>query len=132
MQQSPRTQKILHRLTGAVLFECEVPSEIESGLMLRHALEKATAQRPRINLRDADLSGAYLRDADLSDADLSGADLSDADLRGAYLSDADLSGAYLSDADLNIGYLYNEAPFGCWGSPAKVRAWAEQFTGAAA
>jgi hypothetical protein len=55
----------------------------------------------RINLRGADLSGAYLRDADLSGADLSDADLSDADLSGADLSDADLSGADLSDANLS-------------------------------
>jgi hypothetical protein len=33
-----------------------------------------------------------------------------------------------------IGYLYNEAPGGCWGSPAKVDAWQAKFrtTGSAA
>jgi hypothetical protein len=25
-----------------------------------------------------------------------------------------------------VRYLYNDAPSGCWGSPAKVRAWHEQ------
>ena len=42
-----------------VLFECEAPAELESGLYLRHALERATAGH-------ADLSGADLRGADLS------------------------------------------------------------------
>ena len=42
----------------------------------------------RIDLRDANLSGAYLREAYLRWADLSGADLSGADLREAGLSGA--------------------------------------------
>ena len=92
-------QQIKHRWTGAVLFECDVPDELESGLRTRHALEAAAKA-------DADLSGAYLRGANLSGADLRGAYLSDADLsganlRGAYLSGADLSGAYLRGADLS-------------------------------
>ena len=90
-----RKQQILNRWTGAVLFECEIPAHVESGLAIRHALETAAAKRPRINL-----SGADLRDADLSDADLRGADLRDADLRGADLRGADLRGADLSGADL--------------------------------
>ncbi|MGK7914896.1 MAG: pentapeptide repeat-containing protein [Prochloraceae cyanobacterium] len=58
-----------------------------------------------LDLRGADLSGAYLSSADLSDANLSGAylssaDLSGADLSGAYLSSADLSGADLRGANL--------------------------------
>jgi hypothetical protein len=61
-----------------VLFECDVPDGVESGLAMRHALEKAVEAR----------------------ADLSGADLSGADLGGAYLSGADLRGA--KDADLAI------------------------------
>jgi len=98
--------QIKHRFTGNVLFECEVPDDVSSGLRLRAALEKATAQRPRVNLRGAylrgaDLSGAYLRGADLSGADLSGADLSGADLSGADLSGAYLRGAYLRGADLS-------------------------------
>ncbi|MBC7602770.1 MAG: pentapeptide repeat-containing protein, partial [Ramlibacter sp.] len=114
-EHTPRTQQIKH-WNGAVLFECEIPDHIEAGLAMRHALERATAQRPRIVLRDADLSDADLSDADLSGADLSGADLSgadlsgadlrdavlrDADLRGADLRDAVLRGADLSDADLS-------------------------------
>ena len=58
--------QIKHRYTDAVLFECEVPDEVEIGLRTRHALEKATAARA--DLRDANLSGA-----DLSGAYLSGA-----------------------------------------------------------
>jgi len=88
------TQKIVSRYSSAtVLFECELPEGLKSGLAMRHALEKATKAK-------ADLSGAYLRDADLGDADLHGADLHGADLRGADLRGADLRGAYLRGADL--------------------------------
>ncbi|SEF31403.1 pentapeptide repeat-containing protein [Variovorax sp. NFACC27] len=84
--------------SDTVLFECEAPEGLESGLYMRHALEKAT--EARADLRGADLSGADLRGADLRGADLSGADLRGADLRGADLSGADLRGAYLRDAYL--------------------------------
>ena len=69
-----RKQQILNRWTGAVLFECEIPAHVESGLAMRHALETAVAKRPRIDLSGADLSGAVLRDAVLSGAVLRGAD----------------------------------------------------------
>ena len=96
-----------------VLFECDAPDGLESGLYMRHALEKATQARANLsgaNLSGANLSGAYLSGANLSDANLSGANLSDANLSdanlsGAYLSGANLSGAYMSgakDADLAI------------------------------
>ncbi len=60
----------------------------------------------RVDLFDADLSGANLmladlRKADLRLANLSGAQLSMADLRGADVSQADLSGADLSIANLS-------------------------------
>jgi len=99
--------------TDAVVFSCDVPDSLDSGLRMRAALEKATASGAYLrdanlrgaylrgaNLRDANLRGAYLRDANLRDANLSSADLSGANLRGAYLRDADLSGAYLRDANL--------------------------------
>ena len=70
------TIQIKHRLTGFVLFECKAPADLDSGLHLRYALEKAT--QSGANLRDANLSGAYLRDANLSGADLRGANLRDA------------------------------------------------------
>ncbi len=106
-------QQIKSRFTSGVIFECEIPSTIASGMAMRYALEKATAAKKNLrdaDLRGADLSGAYLSGADLSGADLSGADLSGAYLRGAYLSGADLSGAYLRGAylrgaDLRGAYL---------------------------
>jgi hypothetical protein len=90
-------QKIVSRWNSdTVLFECEVPEGIDSGLAMRHALEAAV--KSGADLSGADLRGAYLRGANLSGAylrgaDLSGADLSGADLSGAYLRGADLSGA---------------------------------------
>jgi hypothetical protein len=102
--------KIVSRWDSArVLFECDVPESIDSGLAVRHALEQATKSGADLRgadlrgayLRGADLSGAYLRDADLSGADLRGADLRGAYLRGADLRDAYLRGAYLRDADLS-------------------------------
>lgn len=60
--------QIKHRYTDAVLFEFEVPDEVESGLRTRHALKKATASGA--NLRDA-----YLRGANLSGAKVNGLSL---------------------------------------------------------
>ncbi len=80
-------------LTGAVLFECDVP-DAHSGMAARFALEKATQS-------GANLSGADLSGADLSGANLYGANLSGADLSGANLYDANLSRADLSRADLS-------------------------------
>jgi hypothetical protein len=68
-------QQIKHWL-GHVLYECEVPEDVESGMAVRWALEKAVSDR-------IDLSGAVLRCADLSDAVLSGAVLRYAVLSGA-------------------------------------------------
>jgi hypothetical protein len=107
--------QILNRYTDAVIFECDVPAELESGLRTRHALEQAVARGANLseaylrgaNLSGANLSGANLSGAYLSGANLSGANLSGANLSGAYLSDANLSGAYLSDANLsdaNLSY----------------------------
>ena len=47
--------QIKHRYTDAVLFECDVPDDIESGLRTRHTLEMAV--EARANLADADLAG---------------------------------------------------------------------------
>ena len=102
------TIQIKNRYTGDVIFECEAPEGLESGLHTRHALGKAAASGAYLrgaNLRDAYLRDAYLRGANLSDAYLSGADLSGADLRGADLSGAYLRGANLRDADLSGAYL---------------------------
>jgi len=102
--------EIKNRWSGATLFECDVPDDVPSGLAMRHALEKAVAQRPKLNLRGADLSGADLSGADLRDADLSGADLSGADLRDADLSGADLSGAVLRDQKNDFWEILLHAP----------------------
>ena len=111
--------QIKNRFTGAVIFQCDTPDDVSSGLAVRDALEKAVASGAdlfganlsganlsgadlsRANLSGADLFGAYLFGADLSGADLFGANLSGADLFGANLFGANLSGANLSGADLS-------------------------------
>ncbi len=110
--------EIKNRWTGEVLFSCEIPDGMESGMIARHAVETAIAEGANLrganlwyadlggaDLRDANLGGADLRDADLRDANLRyanlrGADLRDANLRDANLRDADLGGADLRDANL--------------------------------
>jgi len=110
--------QIKHRYTDAVLFECDVPDDMESGLRTRRVLEKAVGSRAYLsgaNLSGANLSDANLSYANLSCAYLSGAYLSGANLSGANLSDANLSGANLSDANLSgakwrDGITINRAP----------------------
>ncbi|MBF6887204.1 pentapeptide repeat-containing protein [Acinetobacter baumannii] len=89
------TQKfeIKNRWTKEVLFTCDIPEGMESGMIARHAVEAAIAA-------DADLRGADLYGADLRGANLRGANLRGADLRGANLRGADLRGANLRGADL--------------------------------
>ena len=112
------TIQIKHRYSGAVLYECEAPEGMESGLKMRHALEKAVANGANLSyadlsyadlrgasLRCVNLGGANLRHSDLSYADLSYADLSYADLSYADLSYADLSYADLRSADLRSANL---------------------------
>ena len=102
------TIQIRHLITDAVLFECEAPDDLHSGLHMRHALEKAVEAHAYLrgaDLRDANLRGAYLRGADLSGAYLSGAYLSGANLGDAKLSHANLIGANLSDANLSYANL---------------------------
>jgi hypothetical protein len=60
--------QIKHRWTEAVLFECDVPANVASGMAMRWALEKATTER--VDLRGANLSGADLRGAELDDVQL--------------------------------------------------------------
>jgi len=106
------TEMVMHairnRWTDAVLFECDVPDDIDSGMRTRHVLEKAVESRANLsgaNLSDANLSGANLSGANLSGAYLSRAYLSGAYLSGANLSDANLSDANLSDANLSDAHL---------------------------
>ena len=95
--------EIKNRWTGEVLFSCEIPDGMESGMIARHAFETAIAEDADLedaNLRGADLRGANLWGANLRGADLRGANLEDADLRGANLEDANLRGANLRGANL--------------------------------
>ena len=89
------TQKheIKNRWTNEVLFTCDIPEGVESGMIARHAVETAIAQ-------DANLQGANLRDANLQDANLQGANLWGANLRDANLQGANLWGANLWGANL--------------------------------
>ena len=57
--------QIKHRRNDAVLFECDVPDDMESGLRTRYVLEKAVKS-------GAYLSGAYLTGANLYGAKLIG------------------------------------------------------------
>ena len=57
--------QIRHRDTNAVLFECEAPADLSSGLRMRHALEKAT--QARASLDGASLDGARLDGAKFGD-----------------------------------------------------------------
>lgn len=58
--------EIKNRWTGEVLFSCEIPDGMESGMIARHAVETAIAEDA--NLRGADLRGANLRGANLGGA----------------------------------------------------------------
>ena len=105
--------QINHRWNDSVLFECDVPDNMESGLRTRHALEKAVDAGA--NLSGANLSGANLSDANLSGANLSGAYLSGANLSGANLSGANLSGANLSGAKWRDCVIINKVPIQLFG-----------------
>ena len=72
---------------------------LDTRLDLREA-DLSGANLSEANLRGAYLCGANLREASLRKVDLYDADLHGADLRGAYLSGADLGEAYLRRADL--------------------------------
>ena len=108
-------QQIKNRYSDRVIFECEVPDTVSSGMAMRHALEKAV--QSGADLRCADLYGANLYGADLRGAGLYGANLYGADLRGANLYGAYLYGAYLRGANLygaNLGEnqkLIGDRPF---------------------
>src|SRR5574337_1587496 len=90
----PKTLQIKHRYTGAVLFECAA----ESGMTMRHVLERAVASGA--NLSRSDLSGSNLSYSNLSGSDLRGSDLRGSDLSGSDLRRSDLSYSNLSGSDL--------------------------------
>jgi uncharacterized protein YjbI with pentapeptide repeats len=93
-------QKLLHHLTGRVLFAAEIEADTDTSGDVRLGLAVKAALEAGADLRGADLGGADLGGADLGGADLGGADLGGADLRGADLGGADLGGADLGGADL--------------------------------
>ena len=89
--------KILHRFTGAVLWEDDSPT-------MRETLEAAVRARASLigaSLDGASLIGASLNDASLNRASLIGASLNRASLIGASLNRASLDGASLDRASLN-------------------------------
>ena len=95
--------QIKHRFTDAVLFECELPDDTPSGLVTRHALEKAVSSGANLygaNLDGASLDGANLYRANLDGARLVNANLYRANLDGASLVNASLDGANLYRASL--------------------------------
>ena len=105
MSEVIMTQKheIKNRWTNEVLFTCDAPEGMESGMIARHAVETAIAQGANLwgaNLRDANLEGANLWGANLEGANLEGANLRRANLWGANLWDANLWGANLEGANL--------------------------------
>jgi len=91
--------KIVHRVTGATIFEAD-KADADNIFDL-----VALAIAAKIDLQGAYLQGAYLQGAYLRGADLRGADLRGADLQGAYLQGAYLQGAYLQGAYLQGAYL---------------------------
>jgi hypothetical protein len=113
------TIQIKHRDTNAVLFECEAPECLESGLHVKHALELAVSRGATLvgalldgaSLDGASLDGALLRNASLVRASLAGASLNGASLRNASLDGASLNGASLDGASLD-GASLNRASLG--------------------
>lgn len=64
------TIQIKHCYSARVLYECEAPEGLESGLHMRHALEQAAAAKK--DLRGANLLWIDLRGANMGWATLSG------------------------------------------------------------
>ena len=85
--------QIKHRWSDSVLFECDVPDDMASGLRTRYVLEKAVE----------------------ADAYLAGANLAGANLAGANLAGANLAGANLAGAKWREGVVINKAPIQLFG-----------------
>ena len=73
--------QIKHRWDESVLFECEVPDDMSSGLSTRYALEQAV--KACANLTEANLACANLTEANLAEANLTSANLTGVNLIGA-------------------------------------------------
>ena len=103
-------KEIKNRFSGEVLFSCEIPDGMGSGMIDRHLVESAIQSDANLhdaNLRFANLHGADLRFANLHGANLHGANLHGADLRDANLRFVNLHGANLHGADLRFANLNN-------------------------
>jgi len=74
--------------------------------VIKFLIETGIVGKLKLNLSEADLSGATLSGANLNKANLSGANLSGANLNKAKLSRANLSGANLEQANLSGARLY--------------------------
>ena len=102
--------KILHRDTGAVLFEDAAPTMRETvEAAIKGGANLVGANLVGANLGRANLDGAYLDGANLVGANLDGAYLGRANLVGANLDGANLGGANLGRANLdgaNLGSLF--------------------------
>ena len=126
--------EIKNRWTDEVLFTCEVPEGMESGMIARHAVEAAIAEGANLydaNLCGANLHGANLHGANLRDANLYDANLRDANLRGANLRGANLYGANLVGANLRGANLYGANLCGAKNSPLVINGlnWDVQING---
>ena len=116
--------QIKHHYTDAVLFECEVPDSIESGLRTRYALERAVDARANLagaNFTGAILAGANFTGAILAGAILAGAILADAILAGAYLAGSNFTGANLAGANFTGAILAGANFTGAYLAGAKWR-----------
>ncbi len=91
----PVNIQILHRHTGAVLYEREV---LSGPYQFRCAVELAL--QDWADLRHADFREKYLEGADLSGQNLSGVDFSDANLNCADFDSANCSGADFSHTNI--------------------------------
>ena len=69
--------EIKNHWTGKVLFSCEIPEGMKSGMIARYAVETAISE-------GANLRGANLRGADLQGADLQGAKNAPLVINGLY------------------------------------------------
>jgi len=78
----------------------EPPSQYERALTAVKRLGEWKVDKPRPDLRGANLGSANLGSADLGSADLGSANLRGADLRSANLRSANLAGANLAGANL--------------------------------
>ena len=96
--------QIKHRYTDAVLFECDVPEDVQaSGMATRYALEKAV--KDGANLSGADLTGSNLTGSNLYCANLTGSNLTGSNLAGSNLYCSNLTGSNLTGSILRGAHL---------------------------